>query len=145
MLVVALMIWVQTSASATPQRITSFNGTAKGQGTLTVGRDSSKISQVVINLKENGEADITLFTDVQLFVKGQCTASDDPAKGIALKISGGVVDGDATGTGTVVLRPDGKSISSLKSKRNLRLIEELPCSSLLTERVRLTEVNSPNL
>ena len=45
--------------------------------------------------QENGEADITLFTDLQLFAKGQWSAAADPSKGIPLKITGGIVDGPA--------------------------------------------------
>jgi len=61
---------VSISAFAVTQRITSFSGTAQGQGTLTVGHDKSKIKSVYINLKENGEAYITIFTDLQLLAEG---------------------------------------------------------------------------
>jgi hypothetical protein len=112
--IVGLSIWVQASiAAAAPQRITSFSGTAKGQGTLTVGQDKSKINSVYLNLKENGDADITLFTELQLSAKGQWSSPDDPLKGIPLMITGGIVDGNATGNGTLFLSSDGKSISKL--------------------------------
>ena len=112
-LAVCLIMWTQTSASVVPQKITSFTGTAKGQGTLTVGQESTKIKSVYINLKENGDADITLFTDLQLLATGKWSASDDPAKGISLNITGGIVEGNATGSGTVFLTSGGKSISRL--------------------------------
>jgi hypothetical protein len=64
-------------------------------------------------LKENGEADITIFTDLQLFAKGQWSAPADPSKGIPLKITGGIVDGSAVGSGTLFLTVDGKSPSKL--------------------------------
>jgi hypothetical protein len=112
-LAIVLMMWAQTSTSAARQRITSFSGTAKGQGTLTVGQERTKIKSVYLNLKENGEVDITLFTDLQLLATGQWIATDDPAKGIPLKITGGVVEGNATGSGTLFLNSDGKSISKL--------------------------------
>ncbi len=112
-LALCFIMWAQTSASVIPQQITSFSGTAKGQGTLTMGQDSTKIKSVYINLKENGDADITLFTDLQLLATGKWTASNNPTKGISLKITGGVVEGNATGSGTVFLTSDGKSISRL--------------------------------
>lgn len=112
-LAVGLCLFVQTATSAGLQRITSFTALAKGQGTLTFDDEKHKISGVWVNLKENGEAEITLYTNLQLFVKGQWSASDDRTKGIALKITGGVVDDNATGTGTLFLRPDGKSIDKL--------------------------------
>jgi len=78
--------------------------------------DKSKIKSVYINLKENGEADITLFTDLQLFAKGQWSAPADLSKGIPLKITGGIVDGTATGRGTLFLSADGNSQSKLNIK-----------------------------
>jgi hypothetical protein len=123
-LAIVLMMWAQTSTSAAPQRITSFSGTAKGQGTLTVGQERTKIKSVYINLKENGEIDITLFTDLQLLATGQWSATDDPAKGIPLKITGGVVEGNATGSGTLFLSSDGKSISKLNFQAKGRGVGE---------------------
>jgi len=106
-------MFMQTSTLAATQRITSFTALAKGRGTLTYDDEKHKISGVWVNLKENGEAEITLYTELQLFVKGQWSASDDRTKGIALKITGGVVDANATGAGTLFLRSDAKSIDKL--------------------------------
>jgi len=100
--------------TATAQKITSFNGTAKGQGTVTVGDvDKHKIYAVAINLKENGEAEITLFTDLQLTGQARWSLAKDLGEGINLKITGGVVEGNATGTGKLFLSKDGKSIAKL--------------------------------
>jgi hypothetical protein len=111
--VLALLICLVTAVAAEAQRITSLTATAKGQGMLTVsGVDKHKINAVYINLKENGDAEITLVTDMQLAAQGQWSATDDPSK-VTLKITGGVVDGSATGTGTLFLRTDGKSIDRL--------------------------------
>jgi len=57
--------------------------------------------------------DITLFTDLQLFAQGQWSPPVDVVNGISLKISGGVVDGNAVGSGTLFLSADGKSPSKL--------------------------------
>lgn len=112
-LAIALFMLMQPATSAGAQRISSFTGLAKGEGTLTVGDETYKITGVWVNLKLDGEAEITLYTNLQLFVKGQWSASDDRTKGIALKITGGIVDGNAAGTGTLFLRSDGKSINEL--------------------------------
>src|ERR1051325_138005 len=56
--------------------------------------------------------DITLFTDLQLFAQGQWSPPVDVVNGISLKISGGVVDGNAVGSGTLFLSADSKSLSS---------------------------------
>lgn len=111
--VLGLIMFMQTSTLIASQRITSFTTLAKGQGTLTYDDEKHKISGVWVNLKEDGEAEITLYTELQLFAKGQWSASDNRAKGISLKITGGIIDGSTTGAGTLFLRSDGKSIDKL--------------------------------
>lgn len=112
-LAVALFMFMQPVTSGRPQRISSFTELAKRQGTLTVGDETYKITGVWINLKQDGEAEITLYTSLQVFVKGQWSASDDGTKEVALKITGGIVDGNAAGTGTLSLHSEGKSINEL--------------------------------
>jgi hypothetical protein len=99
------------------QKITSLTTTAKGRGTLTTTDASKrKINAVGAVLREGGEAQITIFTDLQLSAQGRWTANDDLRKGIDLEITGGIVTGNATGTGKLFLRDDGKSIASLSIK-----------------------------
>src|SRR5258705_1569964 len=93
------------------QRLTSLLANARGQGTLTVGKEVFKVSHVVVKLKEDGTGEITLVTDLQLFVT--CTwSADDLSTGIDLKITGGTNSGSVQGSGKLFLRPDGKSIAS---------------------------------
>jgi hypothetical protein len=110
-----LIMFMQTSTLIASQRITSFTTLAKGQGTLTYDDEKRKISGVWVNLKEDGEAEITLYTELQLFVKGQWSASDNRTKGISLKITGGIVDGSTTGAGTLFFcgQMGNQSISSV--------------------------------
>ncbi len=105
-------------ALAAPQKITSLSTTAKGQGTITIsdpvsGEKKHDVHSVVVTLKENGDAEIVLVTDMQLFARGRWTAPSDLTKGIALKINGGIVTGNANGNGKLFLRPDAKSIDKL--------------------------------
>jgi hypothetical protein len=110
----ASLVVLLISIASQAQKITSLISTAKGRGTLTT-TDSSKrkINAVGAILREGGEAQITIFTDLQLSAQGRWTANDDLRKGIDLQITGGIVTGNATGTGKLFLREDGKSISSL--------------------------------
>src|SRR5262245_968412 len=99
------------SVVAMAQKVTSLTTTAKGHGTLTTTDASKrKINAVGAILREGGEAQITIFTDLQLSAQGRWTANDDVRKGIDLEITGGIVTGNATGTGKLFLREDGKSI-----------------------------------
>jgi hypothetical protein len=98
---------------AVPQGLKSLFATASGQGTLTVGKEEFKVSHVVVKLKEDGTGEITLVTDLQLFVTCTWSATDDLSTGIDLKITGGTNAGSAQGSGKLFLRPDGKSIARL--------------------------------
>jgi hypothetical protein len=82
------------------------------QGHAHPGKDKDKLTGVLAVLKENGEAEFTLFTNLQIHAQGQWSAGADPSQGIDLKITGGLFK-DAKGTGKLLLRADGKSISTL--------------------------------
>jgi len=108
----AIVVWLALPATTVAQRIVSLQSLAHGTGTLVTNGDESKISAVLIILRENGEAEFTLFTDIQLYGQGQWSASKDLSQGIDLKITGGVVKGEAKGIGKLFLRADGKSIAT---------------------------------
>ena len=67
-LIVLTLLAMSNLASA--QETTSLLATANGKGTLTVGKEEFKVTSVVVKLKEDGTAEITLVTDLQLFVTG---------------------------------------------------------------------------
>jgi hypothetical protein len=81
--------WRLRGPGATP----TLTASAKGSGTLTVGREEFQIYTVVVQLKENSEAQLTLVSDITLFVSGQWSVGDDLDKGINLKITGAEVSG----------------------------------------------------
>ena len=74
---------------AAPQTLTSLLATAHGQGTITVGQEELKVSNVVVKLKEDATCEITLVTDFQLFISCTWSAPADLSKGIDLKVTGG--------------------------------------------------------
>lgn len=113
----AIVIALLLAAIAVAQQITSLNVTAKGKGTITVSDlDKHEITSVRIILKEGGEADLTFYADLQLSAQGNWSIGKSLKDGINLKITGGVVSGNATGTGKLFLRKDGKSIDRLNIK-----------------------------
>lgn len=121
----ALLTLLAVPNLAAPQALTSFFATARGDGTLKVGREVFKVSSVVVKLKEDGTGEITLITDLQLFVACTWSATADLKEGIDVKITGGAVS--AQGSGKLFLRPDGKAIASLSidgssnTKRKIQL------------------------
>jgi hypothetical protein len=110
---------------ALPQTLTSLFATARGQGTLTVGKEVFKVSNVVVKLKEDGTAEVTLVTDLQLFLACTWTAPANLSDGIELKITAG--GASAQGSGKLFLQPDGKTIARLlmdgssNTKRKIQL------------------------
>jgi hypothetical protein len=102
------------SSIALAQKITSLTTSAKGQGTISISNiDKHQISSVLVILKENGEADFTLYADLQLSAQGTWSMGKSLEEGINLKITGGVVSGNLNGAGKLFLRKDGKSIDKL--------------------------------
>lgn len=99
--------------AAAPQALSSVSANARGQGTLTMGKEVFKIHAVVVNLKGDGTGEIILVTDFTLFVNCTWAAPADSSKGIELKITGGTTASGAEGSGKLFLRPDGKSIDKL--------------------------------
>lgn len=95
------------------QKLTSLLANAHGKGTLTVGDEVYKVTNVVVKLDEDGTGEITLVTNLQLFVQCTWSAPADLRQGIDLKITGGISAGGAQGSGKLLLRPDGKEIASL--------------------------------
>lgn len=100
-------------ANSAPEGFTSLLATARGQGTLKVGKEVFQVSNVVVKLKEDGTGEITVITDLQLFVTCTWTAPADLSQGIDLKIMGGTNSGSAQGSGKLFLRADEKSIAKL--------------------------------
>jgi hypothetical protein len=110
---ITLLILLTVPNLAAPQGLKSLLANANGEGTLTVGQEVFKVTSVVVKLKEDRTGEITLVTDLQLFVTCTWTSTDDLSKGIELKITGGANPGSAQGSGKLLLKPDGKSIASL--------------------------------
>ena len=123
-----LLAFLPVAIASPQQAFTSLSANAKGQGTLTMGREEMKIHSVVVQLKEDGTGEIMIVTDLTLFVNCTWTAPADLSKGIDLKVTGGTTAGGATGSGKLLLKPDGKSIASLSmqgtsnySKRKIKI------------------------
>jgi hypothetical protein len=110
---IAALILLAMSNLASAQGSASLLATANGKGTLTVGKEEFKVTSVVVKLKEDGTAEITLVTDLQLLVTGTWSKAADSGETIDLKITGSASGGDAQGSGTLLLRPGAKSIDRL--------------------------------
>ncbi len=111
--VITLLSLLAIPNLAAPPELTSLLANAKGEGTLKVGKEEFKVSFVVVKLKEDGTGEITVVTDLQLFVTCKWSAPADLSKGIDLTITGGTNEGTSQGSGKLFLKPDGKSIANM--------------------------------
>lgn len=109
----ALLILLPIPNRGASQQLTSLKATARGQGTLTIGKEVLKVNTVVVELDEDGTGTVTVVTDFQFFINCTWTAPAELSKGIDLKITGGTTASGATGSGKLMLKSDGKSIASL--------------------------------
>ena len=101
---------------AAPLELSELFATAHGKGTLKVGRELFQVNNLVVKLKEDGTGEITLVTDLQLFVTCTWSAQADLSEGINLKLTGGPTS--AQGSGKLFMRPDGKAIDRLSIEGN---------------------------
>lgn len=115
-LILATMLWSLLAVCASAQQLGSLNALAKGKGTLVAnGVDKYKLTGVLVLLKENGDVQITLYSDIQIFTQGRWSKTKDP-KVITLKMAGGVEGDNSHVKGKLILGEDGKSIVSLTAQ-----------------------------
>jgi len=87
-----------------------------GQGTLKVGEEKFKISSVVVKLLPDRKAEITLITDITVFLNATWSSRGDSQQEFDLEIVGGATASGLQGNGKLVLGNDGKSVNRLSLK-----------------------------
>lgn len=112
----AVLLFLTLPVCVSAQKPATLNALAKGKGTMVAnGVDRYQLTGVLVILKENGDAQVTLYSDIQFFAQGRWSRSKDP-KVINLKLSGQVVDDKSSVRGKLTMREDGKSIASLTAQ-----------------------------
>jgi hypothetical protein len=92
----------------------SLVASAKGEGTIKLGKEEYKLNAVVVKLFADGKAELNLITDITVFITGTWSRENETAKTIDLKITSSVTGGNLDGGGKIFLTDDRKSISGLK-------------------------------
>ena len=92
------------------QELKSLVASAKGEGTIKLGREEFKLHSIVVKLFEDGKTEINLITDITVFLAGAWTRSDDGDKSINLTTTASNLEGG----GKLFLGDDHKSITGLK-------------------------------
>jgi hypothetical protein len=89
---------------------------AKGQGTLRVGDERFEINSVIVKLIEDRKAEITLASDITVFVSAIWSKHGESQEEFDLEVTGGATPGGLDGRGKVFLSSDGKSVTRLSLK-----------------------------
>ena len=99
--------------SAQSQASESLTVMAQGHGVITSAAEELKINSALIVLRPNGTVLITATADLLLQADGTWSTSASSPEEILLKVTGGVLKGELTGSGKLLLTSDRKSIKEL--------------------------------
>jgi hypothetical protein len=99
--------------SAQSQQLESLTATAKGHGKISSEVDEREITSALVVLRKNGTLLITVTAEILVQAEGTWKASVSSPDEILLKITGGVLKGEMTGSGKLLLTSDGKSFRQL--------------------------------
>jgi hypothetical protein len=89
---------------------------ARGQGTLRVGDERFKINSVIVKLMDDRRAEITLVSEITIFLNGTWSSHTDSQQEVDLEVTGGANPGSLEGRGKVFLSSDGKAVTKLSLK-----------------------------
>ena len=150
LLVIVPLVLALSSVSAQAQQDESVTVYGKGHGSIVSTVDNRNITAALVVLRPNGTATITLISDLQLHAEAEWRASKYLAEEIELKIIGGELSRNASGSGKLVLTDDRKAIKELSVKAKSFDGRELTLTfiadnadSIRAERINL--VSSPSL
>ena len=126
---IALAVAITCSAFAADDPPASLVASAKGEGTIKLGKEEYKLNAVVVKLFADGKAELNLITDITVFITGTWSRENETAKTIDLKITSSVTGGNLDGGGKIFLTDDRKSISGLK----LQLLNKVSRKTITAE------------
>ena len=98
---------------AQSQKLESRTATASGHGKISSAVDEREITSALIFLRENGTFLIALSAEIQLQAEGTWKVSTSSPEEILLKVTGGVLKGEMSGSGKLLLSSDRQSIKKL--------------------------------
>ena len=114
--VVLLVLVGMTSLGAKAQENHARIAHSNGQGTLKVGDQRFKITSVIVKLIDDRQAEVTLISDITIFMTATWSSHDDARQEFNLEMSGKDSRGGLEGAGKAILGNDGKSVVRLNLK-----------------------------
>lgn len=108
------------SVTAAPQQVTDRLVHANGNGTLKVGQEQFQVTAVVVKLLNDQKAEITLISDITIFIEGKWSHSGSSQEEFDLEITGGANPGGLEGNGKLNLAKENESQLRLTLKGKSR-------------------------
>ena len=108
------------SATTTSQNVQSRLAHATGEGKLKVGQEQFKVTGVIVKLLDDQKAEITLISDITVFVTGTWSQNSESQEDFDIQITGGASPGGLEAAGTLTLGKDAKSDLRLTLKGKSR-------------------------
>lgn len=112
LLVLSAVIVVAAKGQENQSRLAAANG----QGTLRVGEEKFKVNSVIVKLLDDRKAEITLVSDITVFLTGTWSSHGESQEEYDLEVTGGANPGSLEGRGKVFLTSDGKAVTRLSLK-----------------------------
>ena len=120
-LLLLLLAGLLVPLSVQSQELESVIMRAKGSGVISSAVEKRKITGALVVLRQDGTVMITVSADLQLQAEGTWNASASSPEEIVLKITGGAVKGEMSGSGKLLLTSDGKSFKQLTA--NIKTVD----------------------
>lgn len=115
-----LVLSILASAMTTSQTVQSRLAHANGEGKLKVGQDQFKVTSVIVKLFDDQKAEITLISDITVFIQGTWSQNGESQEDFDIQITGGASPGGLDATGKLTLGKDAKSDLRLTIKGKSR-------------------------
>jgi hypothetical protein len=113
LLLILLFAQLCLPVSAQSQQSEPIRQFARGHGSIVSAVEERKFYAVLVVLRENGQALITIYSDLQLQAQGTWSGTGDSPKEIQLKVTGGELNGNLSGSGKLLLSDDRMSLKEL--------------------------------
>ena len=123
--ILVMSMFGTSGAVAAQQEVKYRLAHANGQGTLKVGQEQFKVTAVVVKLVDDQKAEITLISDITIFLSGTWSQNGESEDAFDLQITGGASSG-LEGAGKVTLGKDTKDVRLIvkgKSRTTKKTIE----------------------
>ena len=115
-IVASLLLLAIVAASFAAQENQDRLAVGKGNGTLRIGDQKFKINSVIVKLLQDRKAEITLVSDITVFMNATWSNRGESQNEFDLEITGTESRIGLDGNGKVLLSDDGKSVARLSLK-----------------------------